>query len=200
MIRHIPRKTKAILISILASLVLVGGTLGAFLIISNVLDLGVTELTAGQVRLTLLDALPAGVNPGEEMEARFRIENLGDIAITGASLKVRVFTTNGVSLSNVDPSIVSVKFEGLDSFAEQTVALSVVGDNLEGTMLSDWSLSEGYDNEVRVKLTFSAQAPRASYSVEVWVESGAGGSGEGEGDDGGVARSFIFISWLKGGV
>lgn len=196
---YILGKIKAILISILASLVIVGGTLAAFLIISNVPVLGVTELTAGQVRLTLIDALPAGVTLGEEMRARFRIENLGDSVIAGASLKARIFTTNGVSLSGSDSSIVTFTFEGPDTFDEQTVALSVVGDNLEGTMLTDWSLSAGYDREIRVTLTFSNEAPLASYSISVWVESGAGGSGEG-GGNGGEARSFTFIPWLKGGV
>lgn len=193
---HILGKTKAILISILASLVIAGGTLAAFSIISNVPYLGATEFTAGQVRLTIIDALSAGVTPGEEMEARFRIENLGTTTIAGASLKARIFTTNGVSLSTSDPSIVTFTFEDPDTFDVQTVTLSVVGDDLEGAMLTDWSLSEDYDREVSLKLTFSTQAPLAFYSVEVWVESGDGGSGEGDGE----ARSFTFISWLKGGV
>lgn len=123
------------------------------------LNLGVgTELTAGQIRLTLLDALPDDVTPGEKIQARFRIENLGG-RLTGASLNTRVFTTNGVSLADAGPSIVIYTFEGPDTFDEQTVTLSVVGDNLEGTMLTNWTLAEGYDRELRVRIEFTSAAP-----------------------------------------
>ena len=67
------------------------------------------------------------------------------------------------------------------------MTLRVVREKREGARLTNWTLAEGYDREVRVRIDFTSAAPLALYAVDVWADAGSG-----DGGGGAPAREFTF--------
>lgn len=169
--------------------------LAVTLIISNILVLGPSNLTVEKVKLTTLLNLPASMKIGEEIAASFEIANEGS-EVSGTALKARV-KTDGVPLP--DPSIVKFVAEDPDTGAEQEVTLSSVNGNLEGTLKSGWLIPVGYERHAHLFLTFNGKAPRAAYSVELWVEKEEVGPGPTP-TPGPGTRTFVMDAYTAGNI
>lgn len=166
-------KKRRIATLVLAALLVSGATFAAIRIISNILTLGPTQHVVESVELTTIENLPSTLRTGEEGRTEFGIRNLGS-SLTGVTLKARV-KASGTSLPNA--SVVTLGFQDPETDTRQSVSLTVAGGNLEGTLKSNWALAENYQNTARLWLTLTRDAPRASYSLEVWAEIGdAGGT------------------------